>query len=75
MSPQQIEDQALGLSLEQRAQLAQKLLLSLDATSDATSDAEIVQAWLEEARHRAQELDSGAVQPVSVSVKQTSREK
>ena len=56
-----IEDEALHLSEEERAKLAQKLLLSLDAPSDG----EIEEDWLLEARRRARELDEGLVQPVS----------
>lgn len=60
MNLKQIEDEALHLSEEERAALAQKLLLSLDAT---TMD-EIEEDWLIEARRRARELDEGIVQPI-----------
>ena len=61
MDLKQIEDEALHLSEEERAELAQKLLLSLDAP---TMD-EIEEDWLLEARRRARELDEGIVQPIS----------
>ncbi len=61
MNLKQIEDEALHLSEEERAALAQKLLLSLDAP---TMD-EIEEDWLMEARRRARELDEGIVQPIS----------
>ena len=61
MDPQTIEHEALGLPPEDRAKLAQKLLLSLDALSEEESE----QAWLIEADRRARELDRGDVQPIS----------
>ncbi len=60
MKLKQIEDEALHLSEDERAELAQKLLLSLDAPSEN----EIAEGWLVEARRRARELDEGTVQPV-----------
>ena len=61
MKLKQIEDEALHLPEDERAQLAQKLLLSLDAPSEG----EIAEDWLAEARRRARELDEGTVQPIS----------
>jgi len=60
MNMKQIEDDILQLSEEERAELAQKLLLSLDSPSEG----EIEEDWLVEAQHRARELDDGVVQPV-----------
>lgn len=60
MKLNQIETEALNLSEEERAELAQKLLLSLDTPSDE----EIAEDWLVEAQRRARELDEGIVQPV-----------
>ncbi len=60
MNIKQIESEALGLSESDRAELAQKLILSLDATSQEDLD----EAWLLKAKHRAQELDDGIVQPI-----------
>ena len=61
MDPQTVEQEALLLPQEDRAKLAQKLLLSLDTLSEEESK----QAWLVEADRRARELDSGDVQPIS----------
>jgi len=61
MNLNQIEAEALNLSEEERAELAQKLLLSLDTPSEK----EIEEDWLMEARRRARDLDDGIVQPVS----------
>lgn len=61
MNLQSIEDEALHLPKEQRAQLIQRLVLSLESPSDE----ELRSDWLLEARRRADELDSGAVQAVS----------
>ena len=60
MNLKQIEDEVLHLPEEERAKLAQKLLLSLDTPSEG----EIAEDWLVEAQRRARELDEGIVQPV-----------
>ncbi len=60
MKLKQIEDDILQLSEEERAELAQKLLLSLDSPSEG----EIEEDWLVEAQRRARDLDDGIVQPV-----------
>lgn len=60
MNLQEIEREALHLSENERAELAQRLLLSLDSPSEE----EISEDWLLEAARRAQELDEGIVQPV-----------
>ena len=57
MNLEQIEVEALRLSEEERAELAQKLLLSLDEPT-------LEEDWLLEARRRARELDEGIVQPI-----------
>ena len=61
MNLKQIEGEALHLSREERAELAQKLLISLDSPSEN----EISEAWLQEAQRRARELDEGTIQPIS----------
>lgn len=61
MNLQKIEDEALHLSKEERAQLIQRLVLSLESPSVE----ELRSDWLVEARRRADELDSGSVQAVS----------
>jgi len=60
MNLQQLEDEALHLSEEERAELAQKLLLSLDVPTNT----EIEEDWLIEAHRRAKEIDEGIVQPI-----------
>ena len=60
MKLQQIEQEALQLTEEERAELAKKLLLSLDSPSEA----EIREDWLTEAYSRARDLDEGKVQPI-----------
>lgn len=60
MNAKQIEVEALHLSIDERAALAQKLLLSLDTPAPD----EVLGEWLVEARRRAQELDDGTVQAV-----------
>ncbi len=60
MKLKQIEVEILHLSEEERAELAQKLLLSLEVPSEG----EIAEDWLAEAQRRARELDEGIIQPV-----------
>ncbi len=60
MNMKQIEIEALDLSEAERAELAQKLILSLDTPDKVNLD----EAWLVEAQHRAQEIDDGTVQPI-----------
>jgi len=60
MNLREIEVEALHLSEEEMAELAQKLLLSLDTPSQN----EIAEDWLVEAHLRARELDEGVVQPI-----------
>jgi putative addiction module component (TIGR02574 family) len=55
-----LEKQALRLSAEDRAALAQKLLLSLEVMPASELD----EMWLLEAERRARQLDRGEVQPV-----------
>lgn len=60
MDLQKIEDEALHLPKKERAQLIQRLVLSLEAPSEEEPRSD----WLLEARRRAEELDSGSVQAV-----------
>lgn len=60
MNFQQIEDEALHLPEEERAALAQKLLLSLDSSKPS----ELEEEWLAEAHRRAKEIDEGIVNPI-----------
>lgn len=55
-----IEAEALHLSKEERVQLVQSLVSSLDTPSMA----ELRSDWLREAQRRAEELDSGMVNAV-----------
>jgi putative addiction module component (TIGR02574 family) len=64
MKPAKVEAEALALSAEERAALAQKLLLSLEDVSEEEFD----RLWGEEAARRAAELDSGKVKAVPGSV-------
>ncbi|MGZ5028650.1 MAG: addiction module protein [Methylobacter sp.] len=50
----------MTLSPQERAQLAEQLLSSLDDLSET----QIEQLWLQEAAHRASELDQGLVQRI-----------
>lgn len=61
MNLKKIEDEALHLPREQRAQLIQRLVLSLESPSEE----ELMSDWLLEARRRSEELDNGSVRAVS----------
>jgi putative addiction module component (TIGR02574 family) len=60
MNKEQIEIEALNLSTDQRAELIQNLLLSIDEDSEG----EILDEWIKEAKTRAKQLYSGAVQAI-----------
>ena len=61
MNPKANEQEALRLSLEDRARLAQKLLLSLGMLSEEERD----DVWLTEANRRARGFGRGEIQLVS----------
>jgi len=61
MTADTIEEVALHLPEQQRAQLAHKLLLSLDTQGEI----EIADEWRNEAKRRAADLDNGLATPVS----------
>jgi len=64
MSPKSAElfKQALELSVEERADLAAQILESLDSSDDPSVQA----AWQAEIERRMADVDSGAVQGVSL---------
>ena len=55
MDANTIRREALSLPPEQRAELAERLLSSLESLSDAEAE----QLWFAEAARRAEEIDSG----------------
>jgi putative addiction module component (TIGR02574 family) len=60
MNTHEITRTAMNLTGEERAELANRLLTSLDPTSED----EIAESWLDEAQRRAQDIDDGIVEPV-----------
>jgi putative addiction module component (TIGR02574 family) len=60
MNPEQIENEIMKLSLEARARLAERILLSLDAPSDA----ENLQLWVREAEQRLKDLREGTAKEI-----------
>jgi putative addiction module component (TIGR02574 family) len=56
--------EAMALTPQERAQLAEQLLASLDNLSDA----EMARLWAQEAADRAAELDSGLVARIPADV-------
>ena len=61
MSTKTLQEAALELPPDERADLAQKLLLSLDDPAEG----ELAEIWLSEAQRRAGELERGEVQPIA----------
>lgn len=61
MKAETIRREALSLSVQERAELAEQLLSSLDALSEV----EIEQLWFQEAARRATEMDQGLTQRFS----------
>lgn len=61
MNTETLEETVLHLPMQQRAELAHKLLLSLEEDSED----EVAQAWHVEAVRRAAALDSGQADTVS----------
>jgi len=61
MNAETLEETALQLPASERAELARKLLLSLEEQSEE----EIAEAWHAEAARRASEIDSGLADTVS----------
>jgi hypothetical protein len=55
MDTANLTSEALSLPVQQRAELAAQLLSSLDALSES----EIEALWLQEAAHRASQIDQG----------------
>ena len=64
MTAETIEEAALHLPEQQRAQLAHKLLLSLDPQSET----EIAKEWRNEAPRRAADLDNGSATLIPAEV-------
>jgi putative addiction module component (TIGR02574 family) len=61
MNTETILREALSLPVQDRAELAEQLLSSLDELSEA----EIAQLWMLEAARRAEEIDRGSAKRVS----------
>ncbi len=61
MKAETISQAALSLTVRERAELAEKLLASLDALSED----EFAQLWLREAARRADEIDRGQTKRIS----------
>jgi putative addiction module component (TIGR02574 family) len=57
---EELESEALNLSLEGRAQLAEKLILSLDAPTEE----ENLNLWVAEAERRLKELKEGKAKEI-----------
>ncbi|MBA3595615.1 MAG: addiction module protein [Pseudomonadota bacterium] len=61
MNTETIRREALSLPVQERAELAEQLLSSLDALSDN----EIEHLWFQEAARRAAEMDQGVSKRIS----------
>jgi putative addiction module component (TIGR02574 family) len=60
----QIEAEALKLTVRERADLAQRLFASLEGEETPEDPAEVEQAWLEEAERRYRRYLAGETRPV-----------
>jgi putative addiction module component (TIGR02574 family) len=60
MSREELENEVMKLGLEERAQLAKKLILSLDAPSEE----ENLRLWVAEAERRLKELREGRAKEI-----------
>ena len=60
MNLEQLATEAMKLALEERAQLASRLLLSLEEPSESETE----RLWLEEAERRLKEFREGRVQGI-----------
>ncbi|MHB1176612.1 MAG: addiction module protein [Sulfuriferula sp.] len=58
---EELEEQALHLSPEERGQLIHRLIVSLEGTPEDTPEA-IAQAWDEEIARRVADMDAGRTQ-------------
>lgn len=58
---EELEAQALKLSIKERSELAHRLIVSMDGEPEGTPE-EIAKAWDEEIARRVAEIDSGQVQ-------------
>jgi len=61
MNAKTVEEEALGLPVQDRAKLAERLLESLDDLPERDVEA----LWLEVAERRAREIDDGSVELVT----------
>jgi putative addiction module component (TIGR02574 family) len=61
MNTEQLEAEIMKLSLDARAKLAERIILSLDAPSDA----ENLQLWIQEAERRLRDLREGKAKEVA----------
>ena len=64
MNIEMILREALSLPVQERTQLAEQLLSSLDTLSEA----EIEQLWFQEAARRAAEMDQGLAQRIPAEI-------
>ena len=61
MNTETIRREALSLPVQERAELAEQLVSSLDALSET----EVEQLWLQEASRRADEIEQGLTKRVA----------
>jgi len=63
MTVQEITKQALSLNMHERAEVAEAILKSIDNPNDA----EVTTLWAKEAERRRTQVESGAVELISLS--------
>lgn len=67
MNIETIRSEALSLSLQARAELAEQLLCSLDTLPNGQNQNEIEALWLQVATRRATEIDQGLSKRISAA--------
>ena len=67
MNIETIRTEAMSLSLQSRAELAEQLLSSLDTLPNGQNQADIEPMWLQVAMRRAADLDQGLSKRISAA--------
>lgn len=61
---ERIRSEVLGLSISERAELAELLIESLDNEEPSDDLAEVERAWLQKVRSRIDDVDGGRVETI-----------
>ena len=64
LNPNEISDELLTLPINDRAQIARRLILSLDDSTEADENLALSEVWAQEIDRRVAELESGKVKTI-----------